>query len=384
MSKKAINQVKVLIGIFLLGIGLSGTKVLAADDEKGKKSNVGVSAVIPDNQIDKDKTFFDLLMQPGQEQELDINLSNSSDEEITVEVTANSAFTNDNGVIDYSPIKMEPDPTLKYPFSSISETPKEVVVPAQSKVVAKVKIKMPAESYTGVLAGGIHVTEKDKADKKEDSGGGVQIKNKFVYVVGVQLRTEESLEGLKGELALDKKKIIPTQVNYRNYLGINLQNTQPVYIRDLEVDAKIYRGNSDEVLHQTKTEKMKMAPNSNFNYGVDWENKPFQGGSYKAVVTAKSIDYGEEWSWTEEFTIDADLAKKLNDKAVELDKDNTQLIIMIVAGLGALLLVIIILIIVLNNRRQAKKRKARNSRKRKSSSSKSGSSKSSSSRKSRK
>ncbi|MGX4687025.1 DUF916 and DUF3324 domain-containing protein [Vagococcus sp. JNUCC 83] len=328
--------------------------------EAADSMSVGVSAVIPDNQVDKGQTYFDLLMKPGQEQDVEIKLSNSSDEDKTVNISINPGTTNDNGVAEYNTkvTSKNKDSSLKVPISDIVEYEKEVVIPKKSEVKSIIKIKMPSEAYDGVIVGGIRVSEKGDSESKkdEDEKAGVQINNKFVYTIGLQLRTKESLDGIKPDLVLDKKKILPKQVNFRNVVGINLQNTQPIYIRDLEVEAKIYKKGSKEVLHETKKTGLKMSPNSNFNFGVDWENKELQGGDYVASVRAYSKDYDQEWKWdNQEFHIDAETAKKLNEKAVGLEKDNTKLYIMIGIGL-ILLLLIIILLIVLRNKKKRKKR----------------------------
>lgn len=341
--------------MFMFILSFSSTTSEAADS-----MSVGVSAVIPDNQIDKGQTYFDLLMKPGQEQDVEIKLSNSSDEDKTVNISINPGTTNDNGVAEYNTkvTSKNKDSSLKVPISDIVEYEKEVVIPKKSEVKSTIKIKMPNEAYDGVIVGGIRVSEKDGSEGKKDDSekAGVQINNKFVYTIGLQLRTNESLDGIKPDLVLDKKKIIPKQVNFRNVVGINLQNTQPIYIRDLEVEAKVYKKGSKEVLHETKKTGLKMSPNSNFNFGVDWENKELQGGDYVASVRAYSKDYDQEWKWdNQEFHIDAETAKKLNEKAVGLEKDNTKLYIMIGIGL-ILLLLIIILLIVLRNKKKHKKR----------------------------
>lgn len=338
------------------------TPVQAADT-----MNVGVTAIIPDNQIDKSKTFFDLLMKPGQEQDLEVKLTNTSDQDRTVKVEVNPATTNDNGVADYSVKETEKnrDSSLKISMADIATTENEVVVPKNSSINTKIHLKMPNEAYKGIVAGGIRVSEKDseKKEVKKENSGGVQINNKFVFVVGLQLRTEESLDGLEPDLILDKSKIKPKQVNYRNFVGINLQNNQPVFIRELEVEAKIYKKGSKEVLHETKKTAMKMAPNSNFNFGVDWENKPLVEGDYVASVRAYSKDYDKEWKWeNQEFHIDAETAKKLNEKAVGLEKDNKKLYIMIGIGL-LLLLLLIILLLILRNKKEKARRKAKKGKK---------------------
>lgn len=93
------------MALFVMSIGLLFMSFSMRVSAEENPSNVAISAVIPDNQIDKNKTYFDLLMTPGEEQELEVVLTNSSDEAITMESSVNSAITNDNGVVDYSQAK---------------------------------------------------------------------------------------------------------------------------------------------------------------------------------------------------------------------------------------------------------------------------------------
>jgi hypothetical protein len=61
-----------------------------------------VQAVIPENQVDKTKSFFDLRMQPDQKQTISVRINNTSDQDSEYKVTINQAYTSDQGFIDYS------------------------------------------------------------------------------------------------------------------------------------------------------------------------------------------------------------------------------------------------------------------------------------------
>ncbi|MGX7418177.1 DUF916 and DUF3324 domain-containing protein [Carnobacterium gallinarum] len=365
--KKKIAFAITTVMVLTAGVFIQPQKSLAADDNNGS-SNVSVSTNQPENQIDKNQSFFDVRMNPGQKQDLEVVLTNTTNEELTMLASANSAITNDNGVVDYSwklkdalaaakennkdktklPIDLKTvtyDSTLKYPLSEIATMPEEINIPAKSQVIAKIQVKMPTETISGVIAGGVYLTQKEESTKDEDASKGVQIKNKFVYVVGIQLRQNEDISALKPDMKLDKKKILPTQVNYRNYLGINLQNTEAIYIRNLTVDAKVYQKGNNQVLHEAKQEGMKMAPNSNFNFGVNWENQEFKAGTYRVKVTAKAEDYDKTWSWDEEFTIERKTADKLNKQAVELEKPDYT-IYYIIAGVTLIVFLLIILYLI--------------------------------------
>lgn len=366
---KKIGTALMVYGLILTSFNFS--LIEAYGDENS--SNVGVSAVIPENQINKDKTYFDLLLAPGEEQELEVILTNSSNADITMESSVNSAITNDNGVVDYSQSNPKYDKTLVYPLSSIATFEKEQVIPANSDKKMKITVKMPETEINGIIAGGVYLSAKDDENAAKSDNSGVQIKNKYVYVVGMQLRNRKDISDVLPELALDKNLIQPKQVNYRNYLGINLQNKESVFIRDMTVEAKIYKKGSNDVFVESKDENLKMAPNSNFNYGVNWKNQEFVAGTYRAKVTATAKDYGNKtWTWDEEFTITAKDAKELNEKAVDLEVKKTPLWMYIAIAGGLLLLLLVILYLIKRHldkkkelQRKAKLRKKRELKKKK-------------------
>ncbi|PLS33078.1 cell surface protein [Carnobacterium maltaromaticum] len=363
LKKMKKNIVLTLLATITLFIPIM--KPVMAEEGDNGANNVSVSTNIPENQIDKNQTYFDLLMEPGKEQELEVVLRNNTDKEVTMLADVNTAITNDNGVVDYSwnvasgleqakinnkdeantKIDLKSigyDSTLKQPLSEMASIDKEIKIPAKSQVTVKVKVKMPDEQIDGVIAGGIYLTQKEDTASEEGKSQGVQIKNKFVYVVGIQIRQNADISALVPDMKLDPKKIVPTQINHRNYLGINLQNIEPVFIRKLTVDAKVYKKGSAEVLHEATQEGMKMAPNSNFNFGVNWENQEFKAGDYRVKVTAKAEDYNKEWSWDEEFTITKDKADEMNAKAIELEKSEIAWWVYALIGIGLLLLVLLI------------------------------------------
>lgn len=371
--KRIFNYLIVMIGLGLFGSLVSEERVFAANPS----TNVSVTTNQPKNQLDKNQSFFDVLLAPGATQELEVVLRNNTEKDLVMLASVNTAVTNDNGVVDYSwsvPLakelakennqdqanlkidveKIAYDSTLKVPLSTIATIAPEIKVPANSETIAKVTIDMPKEAIKGVIAGGVYLSQKEDATDNDETNQGVQIKNKFVYVVGVQLRQKADISELLPELILDPTKISPTQVNYRNYLGVNLQNSEPIYIRDLKVDAQITKKGQKGILFETAETGLKMAPNSNFNLGINWNNQEFKGGKYQLQLKARSEDYDKEWSWDEEFTIASETAKKLNQRAVELEKDSNLLLYLIIL---ALILLIILLVIAYLVKRHLDKKK---------------------------
>ncbi|MGO2566133.1 MAG: DUF916 and DUF3324 domain-containing protein [Brochothrix thermosphacta] len=298
--------------------------------------NFAVVPQKPGNQIDLKKGYFDLKMTPGQEQQLSVALTNSTNKAISIHPKIAMTTTNDSGVVDYSPSKKKADETLKYNIEDIVTTEKKVIIEADSTYVLKLMVKMPKESFKGSITGGLSLQEDEPEKKVDTQTSGMAIDNRYAYVVGLSLR--EDLKPVKPELKLNK--VGPAQRNFRNVITANLQNTEATYVNQLKVDAKIMRKNDTEVLYESKKDMMQMAPNTNFNYpialGTGEKLKP---GKYTLDISAAS--YKNKWHWKEDFTITDDEASALNAKDVTIEDNNIWLYI--ISGLVLLLIVLLII-----------------------------------------
>lgn len=337
--------------LFVLGIFILGALFFYSDEKIafGEEMSFSVEAKIPDNQRNKDKTYFDLTVKPGEVQDLEVALKNSTDKAITVLVNANTAITNKNGVIDYSEIDPKLDSSLKYPFSNLAETENEVELSANESKMIKVKVTIPKDPFDGIILGGLHFKQKD-SDNKNNNESGVQIENKFAYVIGVRL-SENDTE-IKPDLKLFNVK--PGQRNYRNVVLANLQNPTVRILSKMSIDAKIYGSGSTEVLYQQKQTDLSMAPNSNFDYAVPLDKKAFKAGKYRLTMHVESS--GKEWDFEKEFEIKADEAEKFNKQAVELEAEtNNNVMYFIISGMVLLLIIIalVVWIIVQKKKHQA-------------------------------
>ncbi|EAD3310049.1 DUF916 and DUF3324 domain-containing protein [Listeria monocytogenes] len=311
------------------------TEVKAAEGDVG----YSVQAQIPSNQIDKKQTYFDLKMQPKQKQTVEIDVMNSSNEEIQVEAAINYATTNRTGVIDYSQNNLaKKDKSLEHPLSELAKIPdgqKLLTIPVNGKKTVQVTIEMPVEPIDGVVLGAVQVKKKNTMEAKESKG--VSLKNEYSYIVGMQL--SETDKQIKPHMNL--LSIKPTLINYHTAIAAKLQNNQPVIIKNLSIDAKVYQQNKDKMLYQTKKTDMTMAPNSNFEFGIDWENQPLKEGKYRLKMTA--TNGVETWEWDETFTI-GKKDQDLNKEAVNLKQTSQWLYITIAAGtfLGFLIIILVI------------------------------------------
>ena len=119
-----------------------------------------VNPVIPENQIDKSKTYFDLKMSPGSVQTVEVQLRNDTDKDVVIEPKIASATTNLNGVVEYGQNDIEPDETLKHNLKDLVDVAETITIPKQSQVTVSLKISMPSESFTGMISGSLTLKRK--------------------------------------------------------------------------------------------------------------------------------------------------------------------------------------------------------------------------------
>lgn len=308
---------------------LPANKVCAADMAYSVKAN------LPENQRNNEHTYFDLFMKPKQKQIISITFENHSENPIELEVNYHTAQTNDNGVIDYKGVKEGKDSSLAYDLKELITGDQTVKLNSKEKKEVPYTITVPEQKFEGILLGGFHIHKKDKEDSTNQK---FQIKNDYSYVIGLQVTETE--EKVTPELKLNT--VEPGLNNYRTTLFANLQNITATMITDMTVTAEVYKENGTEVLHKTVKKNQSMAPNSNYNFPISWDNQAFQSGKYTLKLNA--IDKaGQKWSFNQGFEI-RDNAKKYNEDAVNV-KDLTNrnnyivyvLIFMIILTVGIII-----------------------------------------------
>lgn len=302
-----------------------------------------VQAVLPDNQTNADVTYFDLLVSPGDEQVLEVQIFNHENQTLKVNVTPTTASTNRNALIVYEPQETYDD-SLAYPISElITVEDNQITVPANDMVTVELKLTVPEEPFDGIMLGGLHF-EKEPTEE-EAASEGVQIDNRYAYVVGLQIRENDAV--IEPNLTL--KGIQPSLVNYRTAVIAEIQNDQPTIIGDLKIDAKVYKEDGSEPIKTAQIDKGQFAPNSTMDFTIDWENEYLAPGNYRLEMVAQD-GQGNEWQWEEPFTITDDQAK-ISDDAVVLEEDSwftPQIFIIIII---VLILIIVLLIYKLKQRK---------------------------------
>jgi membrane-associated HD superfamily phosphohydrolase len=334
-------KVFLIISLFISLSSLSlPTEVKATAEET---VGFSVQPELPENQIDNNVSYFDLRVEPEQEQALNVTIYNHSTEEMTIETSVHNASTNSNGLIVYEE-QDTIDSSLENPITELVTLENDTVtISAGDSEVITATLNTPEAPFEGIKLGGLHF-EKVPGEAEEETEG-VTIQNRYAYVIGLQI--SESDEEVSPELLL--QSITPTLVNYRTAVVTELQNSQPRLMNDVTVNAKVYEKNNSEVIRDVTQEEINMAPNSTMDFVIDWDNRPLEAGDYQLHLTATA---GEEtWEWEEEFVIEEE-TEVLNEDAVELEDSNNNWVIYISI---LLLLILIILILLIYIRRMKSK-----------------------------
>lgn len=333
------------IGFFLafLLLFLAPLSSVQADASEGTVG-YSVQAILPDNQQDSNVTYFDLLMEPNQEQDIQVEIFNTTNEDAVIKVAVTNAVSNRNGVIDYTNTEAEVDSSLATPLTEIAvvESP-TVSIPAASSKIVTVHLEMPPEEFDGIILGGLYFEKQPTEDETQSEG--VSIENRYSYVIGVQLSETDTV--IAPDLQL--KNVGPGLANGRTALIAEIQNTEPVILRNLDITTAVY-DEHNELIRSVKSEDYSMAPNSTMDYTIDWENQKIEGGEY--IVNLHATNGQREWTWEKRFFVEKQEAAGINEEAVELD--NNRLIGSILLG-TFLVLAGIILILILYIRKLKRK-----------------------------
>lgn len=147
--------------------------------------------------------------------------------------------------------------------------------------------------------------EDSQSDEKK------AVANNYRYRVG--LLTTETGEEYEDAQNLDLVSAKLGITLGRKQVSALIHNPDPKLAEKLKVDATVTKKGSKSILKQRTVENARMAPNSTYNFLIDWGVEAVQAGDYEVRLTAKS-DHGE-WAWKKEFRISNDEARSMNEES---------------------------------------------------------------------
>lgn len=302
----------------------------------GEYVGFSVRALLPDNQLDRGHSYFDLRVQPNGQQSLRTEIMNAEQEEITVKLSVRNASTNQNGMIIYEKQEGNLEDDIIYLSDIARFEEDEVVIPAGESKIVSANLELPDEAFDGVILGGLHFEKVPEDDKEETEG--VAIENKYAYLIGVLLSQNDRY--IRPEL--DFIDVKADLVNHRTANVITLVNNTPVLIEDLEIQAKIYKEKERTPLKEKQQAGINMAPHSKMEYVVEWDNERIEAGTYRVEVEA--VHATESLVWQDTFTVLKEEAKEINELAVEIEEPTTLNTIMMASGITLIAIIVGLLI----------------------------------------
>lgn len=314
MSKSISNWFKLALVIVMLVV----PEKLAFASEKDENFNFQMNAVFPDNQINKNISYFDLKVEPEQEQTLSLDVSNTGKTTKRIKVEPVNSWTNQEGKIVYEPSSTNyaTDKTLKYSFNTLfKEKSQLLVIKPGEKKEAKFTLQVPKTPFEGVILGAFSAKMVDEKEESTDS-----ITNKMQIVKAVVLRENEKEE--KPKFSINKVK--PSIVDSQKAVTVNIQNMSPVIITDMKINAKVYKEKSLKNEQAKRIEKVQMAPNSNFDFPILFNTSNLEVGNYILKV---SINYKNKTeTFNKKFKINKNSLYQLENESDLISKKSNSFI----------------------------------------------------------
>lgn len=333
------------ISLFIIFLGVFFTF------EVSYAEGLGFSVFIqkPENQIDTKTPYLDLRMKPLETTELKVTVRNESKENpLFLDFNYVNATTNSEGRLEYSSYHIANDSSLKNKFEAIISGPeKEELAPNEEKTMI-FKLTMPEEEYDGFIAGGIEILQSEGKEGKANKEASMT--TEFSYVIGMKI--SENDNEVKNEIEF--KKIQLELYNNKDVLMAYFANVTSSYVEDLELTVDISTPGKNNKLMGKKAKHMRMAPNSQIAFPIEFPQKKLKNGVYEAHIEGKTKD-GFSKNWKHPFKLSTEGTGYVITEVEEVTtkvKKNTLFVIILVV-----LFIIILLVMILILRRRKNERK---------------------------
>ncbi|WP_430612574.1 DUF916 and DUF3324 domain-containing protein [Enterococcus sp. DIV0876] len=318
--------------------------------------NYSVQKIQPEGAIKEGSSFYDLLVSPGDFREIQAKITNSGEETITVYSEIFTTFTNANGEINYTSAAKTYDKSLAFKisdFATVVASDIKAEIPAGETRVVTAQIHVPDDIEDGVYLGSWYF-EKELQVTEDSSQEGISIKNKYSYAVAVKLTVNQEIDAPN----LHFVNVTTGLKDYQKAIFANIQNDQPAIVGKLSYQAKIMKKNSYDVLYESSSEGLMMAPNSNYAYPILLDGDQMTGGDYTLYLTVTTQDAKWEettWEWQKDFTITNQEAAALNDAAINDPEPESKGWIWLLIGILTLIIFLLILLLFRSRRGKIKR-----------------------------
>lgn len=302
-NKKQKRLYRVIIGLLMMV--LVGWPQLAKAAEPNPLGFT-VQAILPETQVEVNKSYFFIETKPGVSQVLKLRLKGMKKEPVKIKASIANGVTGMSGNLEYESNSEDIDTSLQHPLTELVEfSETDITLENFEEKIIEVTVTPPETSYEGIKLGALvfELVEEEGNEKKA-------VANNYRYRVG--LLTTETGEEYEDAQNLDLTSAKLALTLGRKQVSAVIHNPDPKLAEKLNIEAVVTKKGSETVLKQQQVENARMAPNSTYQFLIDWGVDTVQAGDYVVKMTAKS-DHGE-WAWEKGFKVSVDEAKAMNEE----------------------------------------------------------------------
>lgn len=334
MMKKRITEIVGVAIFFMLFIN----KTFLANE-----ITYSASPVFNEYQTENVPDYFDMTLLPENVCEIGIKIVNQDNKPHEYQLTVENAFSNRNGIIEYTA------ETMRYrqipAMSTLATIEEKVQVAATSEVIVPITVTLPKESFEGTTLGGIRVR---KTDDKENEG---QIVNRYSYLIPVKIH--QGNQDYPEEIRF--KGAALQVVKYDSNLEIVFENIHPVVLKGMNVQVTMKRmGQTNSPTQMLYDDEVRMAPETVNHMLLRLNQEEVKAGKYLVTIEAKGKEFHQ--TWTEELEVKASEAKTINENIDMPKKEPSKMWVFMVIVL-ILIFIIVVQMIVIGRRRNRSEKK---------------------------
>jgi hypothetical protein len=319
---------------------------VSAETQSNTTPNVQFSLEYPNNQDSGTKGYYKLAMQPGQQQIIYINLINSKDQSIHLNVLNTNALTTQNGGINYTESKgsdLSYILTNSFLASQYIQVQKGIDLPGHSQKQLPIKINAPHKN--GTFLSGILFTTAEK--RQQNTKMSVQINSEVRVGTAIQLNVgqpEKATLKIKESIT----KVYPSGIQIQT----RVENPSSTIVKSYELQYKVYN-EQNQVLFTGGSNQYDMAPQTGIMFPANWNSSKISSGKYRIEFTIKGD--GETYSKTNEFMVkntDLKTYQKTNvtsDNKPVVENNNHTLVYSLIG-----IIIVLVIYIVLGKRKRKK------------------------------
>lgn len=278
--------------------------------------NFEVAPMIPAEQADQTERFFDLDLTPGTTKTIQTKIHNNSQHAITVHSTlTNSQNQLGGGIVFHnnltSIIRNQHQALTK--LAQVDKVDQTIRLQGNQTKTVQATIQMPSTKLSGLVYGAWHFIEYGADSEKQAAN----VTGNYAYEIGVVLR------GQPYRVYPELKYQTTTPILAGGYpaLGIKINNTMPMVIKNANIKAVVQRKGVFQEKRTFQNNQIEVAPNSQLTIPVSWGYDRIKPGHYTIDVVIKGQNLWNQlpmtWHFKKKYTVAATTVKKINQNAVK-------------------------------------------------------------------